>query len=187
MSKKIKGLIERELEGKFKDIEGCAVVSSRGLNGNKNNKLRQTLHGKGMKMLVVKNSLARRAASGSKIKGFETLLDGPSAVIYGNVETSAIARLLIDAKKDNETLELRGVFFDGQAYTGQKGVEEISKLPTREEALSILVGAILAPGGKLAAALKGPGGKIGGILKAIEEKSPAGGDAAAAPDAAPAA
>ena len=182
MSKKIKNLIERELEHKFKDIEGCAVVSSRGLDGNKNNKLRQTLHGKGMKMLVVKNSLARRAASGSKIKGFESLLSGPSAVVFGsNVEVSAIARLLVDAKKDNDKLELRGVFFDGQAYSGEKGVEEISKLPTREEALGLLVGAMLAPGGKLAAALKGPGGKIGGILKAIEEK--AGGDAASAPAA----
>ena len=43
MSKKIKNLIERELETKFKDIEGCAVVSSRGLDGNKNNKLRLAL------------------------------------------------------------------------------------------------------------------------------------------------
>ena len=182
MSKKIKNLIERELEGKFKDVEGCAVVSSRGLDGNKNNKLRRELHAKGMKMLVVKNSLARRAAAGSKLKGFETLLDGPSAVVFGDVEVSAIARLLVDARKADDKIELRGVFFDGQAYAGQKGVEEISKLPTREEALGLLVGAILGPGSKIAGALKGPGGKLGGILKTIEEKGKGaeGGDAPAA-------
>ena len=173
MSKTIKNLIERELEGKLKDVAGCAVVNSRGLDGIRNNNLRRKLSESGMKMLVVKNSLARRAVANSALKGFETLLDGPSAVVYGQkVEVSAIARLLVDARKDNEKLELRGVFFDGKAYTGQKGVEEISKLPSREEALAILVGAILAPGGKLAAAIKGPGSTLGGILKAIELKQP---------------
>jgi len=167
MSKKIKGLIERELEGKFKDIEGCAVVSSRGLNGNKNNKLRQTLHGKGMKMLVVKNSLARRAAAGSKIKGFEALLDGPSAVIYGNVETSAIARLLVDAKKDNETLELRGVFFDGEAYAGEAGTKKVSTFPTRDEAIGQVVGALLGPIQTIAAQLN-QGGTLAALVSAIE-------------------
>lgn len=167
MSKKIKGLIERELEGKFKDIEGCAVVSSRGLNGNKNNKLRQTLHGKGMTMLVVKNSLARRAASGSKIKGFEALLDGPSAVIYGNVETSAIARLLVDAKKDNDTLELKGVFFDGEAYVGEAGTKKVSTFPTRDEAIGQVVGALLGPIQTIAAQLN-QGGTVAALISAIE-------------------
>lgn len=175
MSKTIKNLIERELETKLKDVAGCAVVNSRGLDGNSNNKLRRKLSESGMKMLVVKNSLARRAVANSALKGFETLLDGPSAVVYGqNVEVSAVARLLVEARKENEKLELRGVFFDGKAYVGQKGAEEISKLPTREEALSQLVSAILGPGSKLAGALKGPGGKLGGILKAIEEKQNGG-------------
>lgn len=167
MSKKIKGFIERELESKFKDVEGCAVVSSRGLDGNKNNKLRQTLSTKGMKMLVVKNSLARRAAAGTKLKGFESLLDGPSAVIYGNVETSAIARLLVDAKKENETLELRGVFFDGEAYAGEKGVKQVSTFPTRDEAIGQVVGALLGPIQTIAAQLN-QGGTLAAIVSAIE-------------------
>lgn len=167
MSKKIKGLIERELEGKFQNIEGCAVVGSRGLDGNKNNKLRQTLHGKGMKMLVVKNSLARRAAASTKIKGFESLLDGPSAVIYGNVETSAIARLLIDAKKDNETLELRGVFFDGEAYAGEAGTKKVSTFPTRDEAIGQVIGALLGPIQTISAQLN-QGGTLAALVSAIE-------------------
>lgn len=167
MSKTIKNLIERELEGKFKDIEGVAVVGSRGLDGNKNNKLRHTLHGKGMKMLVVKNSLARRAAASTKIKGFEKLLDGPSAVIYGNVETSAIARLLMDAKKENDTLELKGVFFDGEAFAGEAGTKKVSTFPTRDEAIGQVVGAILGPIQTIAAQLN-QGGTIAAIVSAIE-------------------
>ncbi len=94
MSKTIKNLIERELEGKLKDVDGCAVVNSRGLDGIRNNNLRRKLSESGMKMLVVKNSLARRATANSPLKGFEELLDGPSALVYGmKVEVSAIARL----------------------------------------------------------------------------------------------
>lgn len=170
MSKKVKNLIEREIGNRLKDVEGCAVISPRGIDGIKNNNLRRKLREQGARMFVLKNTLARRATAKGKIAGFEKLLDGPSAIIYGNASIPAIARLLVEEKKTNEKLELKGVFFDGEAYVGEAGVKTASKLPTREEAIAQLVGAILGPGRKLAAALKGPGGKLGGILKTIEEK-----------------
>jgi large subunit ribosomal protein L10 len=181
MSKYVKNLITRELSNRFKDVDGVAVINPRGIDGNKNNKIRRRLHEKKLKMTVVKNSLARRAVSdGSKIKGFDKLLDGPSAVIFGPQSIATIARTLLDLKKEDDALELRGIFFDGEIYAEQKGVEKVSKLPTREEAIGQLVALILSPGRNLAAAIKGPGGKLGAILKAIEEKAGKGGDAVAA-------
>lgn len=171
MSKKIKGLIEKQLGGQFADVEGVAVVNPRGMNGNKNNALRKKLHEKGLKMLVVKNTLARRAGSTTKIKGFEALLDGPSAVIYGKGALPDVARLLLAEKKDNADLDLRGIFFDGEAYAGEDGVKTVSSFPTREEAIAGIVGALLGAGGGVVAALQGPGGSIGGILSSIEEKT----------------
>jgi large subunit ribosomal protein L10 len=171
MSKKVKSLIEKELNTKFSPLDGVAVISPKGIDGTKTNLLRRKLLEKGLKMTVVKNTLARRAAASTKLKGFEVLLDGPSAVIYGKASVATIARLLIDEKKADERIELRGVFFDGEVYAGQKGVEQVSKLPTREEAIALIVGAILGPGRKLVGAVKGPSGKIAGILKSIEEKA----------------
>ena len=168
MSKKIKNLIERELESKLKHVEGCAVLSSSGLNGIKNNNLRRKLSEKGMKMLVVKNSLARRATANSKLKGFESLLSGPSAIIFSDkAEVSSIARLLMDAKKDDEKLELRGVFFDGEAYEGEKGTRKVSTFPTRVEAIGQIVGALLGPIQTIAAQLD-QGGNIAALISAIE-------------------
>jgi large subunit ribosomal protein L10 len=182
MSKQVKSLITKELSERFKDLDGVGVINPRGINAIKNNQIRRRLHEKGLRMTVVKNTLARRATTASKLKGFEKLLDGPSAVIYGKAASiSAVARTLLDEKKADATIELRGMFFDGELYIGDKGVEQVSKLPTREEAIGNLVGLILGPGSKLAGALKGPGGKLGALLKAIEEK------AAAVPEAAPAA
>ncbi len=179
MSKTVKSLVIKELTHKFGDSDAVAVINPRGIDAIKNNNIRRKLHDKGVKMTVVKNTLAKKAVGDGKLKGFDALLDGPSAVIYGKASISEIARMLLDEKKLIENLELRGIFFDGEIYTGQKGVEEVSKLPTRQEAIGILVAAMLGPGKKLAGAIKGPGGKLAAVLKSIEEKAKERGDGAA--------
>jgi large subunit ribosomal protein L10 len=180
MSKKVKNLIEKDLNGRFKDLDGIAVINSRGIPASKNNQMRRRLREKGLRMTIVKNTLARRAADSTKIKGFDKLLDGPSAVIYGVGSISTMARFLLDEKKADETLELRGMFFDGEIYVGDDGVKAVSKLPTREEAIGLVVGLILSPGANIGGALKGPAGTLAGIVKAIEEKAKAAEGATAA-------
>ncbi|MGD0462457.1 MAG: 50S ribosomal protein L10 [Tepidisphaeraceae bacterium] len=187
MSKKVKNLIEKELTAKFSPLDGVAVISPKGIDGTKTNLLRRRLGAKGVKMTVVKNTLAKRAAGSTKLKGFEVLLDGPSAVVYGKTSIASIARMLVEAAKNDEKLELRGVFFDGELYRGAKGVEQVSKLPTREEAIASILAAILGPGRKLAGAVKGPGGKLAAILKTVEDKAKEKEPPAAAPAAAAAA
>ena len=178
MSKTIKSLIERELGSTFKNVESVAVISPQGLDGKKNNQLRKALHGKGIKMTVVKNSLARRAASTTKLKGFEAILNGPSAVLYGEkVEAAAIARLLVDEKKTNDKLELRGVFFDGEAYVGEAGVKQVSTFPTRQEAIADILGAIMGPARSLAASLN-QAGNVASLIQAVIDKKEKEGAAA---------
>jgi large subunit ribosomal protein L10 len=77
------------------------------------------------------------------------------------------------------------MFFDGEVYAGEKGVETVSKLPTREEAIGQVVALLLSPGKNLAGIFKGQASKIASLVKAIEEKAEkAGGGEAAAPEAA---
>jgi large subunit ribosomal protein L10 len=186
MSKKVKSLIERDLKRRLGDVDGVGVINPRGINAIKNNQIRRRLHDKGLRMTVVKNTLARRATSGSKIEGFDKLLDGPSAVVYGKASASAIARLLMDEKKLDDKLELRGVFFDGEVYAGAKGVEQVSKFPTREEAVGQIIAALLGPASSVVSALTGPGATIGALLSAIEERAEKSGNTGAA-EATPAA
>jgi large subunit ribosomal protein L10 len=189
MSKVVKGLVQKEIAKRLADIDGVAVINPRGIDAIKNNLIRRRLRAKGVRMTVVKNTLAKRAVGDGKLKGFDALLDGPSAVIYGEASIATIARLILDEKKNDDKIELRGVFFDGEIYVGDKGMEQVSKLPTREEAIGQVVALILAPGSKLAGTLKGQAGKVAALIKAIEEKAEkAGGaeapEAAAAPAAA---
>jgi large subunit ribosomal protein L10 len=181
MSKQVKNLITKELTDRLGKLDGVGVINPRGIGGIKSNQLRRRLREKGMTMTVVKNTLAKKSVEGKKLQGFDKLLDGPSAVIYGpSASISAVARTLLDEKKDNDTLELRGIFFDGEIYAGEDGGKKVSTLPTREEAIGNLVGLILGPGSRLACVLKSPGGQLGALLKAIGEKA-----GAAAPEAAP--
>ena len=186
MSKVVKGLVQKEIAKRLADIDGVAVINPRGIDAIKNNLIRRRLRAKGVRMTVVKNTLAKRAVGDGKLKGFDALLDGPSAVIYGDASIATIARLILDEKKNDDKIELRGVFFDGEIYVGDKGMEQVSKLPTREEAIGQVVALILAPGSKLAGTLKGQAGKVAALIKAIEEKAEKAGGAAA-PEAAAAA
>ncbi|MCS7034348.1 MAG: 50S ribosomal protein L10 [Phycisphaerae bacterium] len=170
MSRRVKSLLEREISNRLKDVDAVAVISPRGIDGVRSNQLRRKLREQGVRMLVVRNTLARRATVNPRLRGFEKLLEGPSALLYGRASIPSIARLLIEEKKNNEKLELRGVFFDGEVYAGEEGVKAASKLPTREEAIAQLVSAMLGPGRALAGAIRGPGGKIAGVLKTIEQR-----------------
>ena len=171
MSKKVKNLIEKQIDNDLAGVEGLAVINPRGINASKNNLIRRRLRTHGLTMRVVKNTLAKRAGDRSKVKGFDKLLDGPSAIIFGKASISTIARALLDEKKKDETLELRGMFFDGEVYIGDKGVEQVSKLPTREEAIGNVLAAILGPGAKLGGLLKGQAGKVAALVKAVEERA----------------
>jgi len=191
MSKKVKSLIEKDISLRLDGVEAVGVLNPRGIGAIANNQMRRRFREKKLRMTVVKNTMAARATASTKLKGFESLLDGPSAIVYGKgvaIATIAKAMLeekkILDEKKGKFPLELRGAFFDGEVYVGEKGMEKASKLPTREEAIASVVAALMGPGRKLAAALKGPGIKLGGILKSIEEKA---GAAAPAAEAAPAA
>jgi large subunit ribosomal protein L10 len=159
------------------------VINPRGIDAIKNNLIRRRLREKGLRMTVVKNTLAKRAVGDGPLKGFDRLLDGPCAVIYGEASISTIARLLIEEKKSDDKIELRGMFFDGEVYVGHEGVEQVSKMPTREEAIGQIVALALSPGKNLAGIFKSQAGKVAALIKAIEEKAEKGSEAAPADEA----
>lgn len=176
MSKRIKALMQNEYHDEFTGIDSVAVVNPRGIPANATNKLRGQLSKAGVKMRVVKNTLARRASNDTSLSGFDALLDGPSALVYPidpNVAISAVARALVEAKKEIKDLEFRGVFFDGTIYEGDAGMTQVSKLPTREEAIGTVVTLALSPARNLVGAIAAPGSNIAGILKTLEDKGDA--------------
>jgi large subunit ribosomal protein L10 len=170
MSKRVKDTIVRDYKGRIGDAQEGMLISVRGVKGIPGTRLRKNLASKKIKITVLRNALAKKTFTGTALEPLTRLMTGPSALAYGGQSVVEVAREIVKAIATMPELELKGAILDGQLFEGKKGVEELSKFPTREEALSQAVTLILGPGRKLMAQVKGPGAGVAGIIKAIEMK-----------------
>ncbi|MDO5552688.1 MAG: 50S ribosomal protein L10 [Planctomycetia bacterium] len=178
MSKYVKNIIVEHLKKKLTGIDNALVVNVIGMEVNSSNKLRRDLVAKGIHLMVVKNSLAARAFVGTELN---TLIpdsaQGSYAVCWGASDIVSLAKELVKVSKDKAfaKLELRGGIMDGEAFASDK-VEDISKWPTREEQISILLGQIVGVGSKLSSQLLSGGANLASQIKQLADKE---GDAVA--------
>lgn len=170
MSRPIKEMIVSEYAERFNDTEAALVIDIRGITAIDNNNLRLDLAKQDIHITVVKNSLARKAFSGTKLERLGEILEGPSALAYGGESVVNVARSLVEWTRKIAKLDLKGAILDGELFEGAEGVRRLSSFPTREEAQARIVTLILAPAGKVVGAALAPGGRILGIIKTIEEK-----------------
>ncbi len=170
MSKTVKSLIENDYSAKLGDTSDAMVISIRGMKGIAATKLRRALATKKIKVVVMRNALARKKFKGTGLEGLGALLTGPSALAFGGASVVEVAREIVERLKDFPGLELKGAILDGTLFEGDKGVKELSKYPTKAEAIGQVVTLMVSPGSKLVSQLKGPGSNIAGLIAAIEAK-----------------
>ncbi|MEM8834909.1 MAG: 50S ribosomal protein L10 [Planctomycetota bacterium] len=170
MSKPVKNLMIRDYQSKLEGFDSALLISIRGIEANDNNRLRLGLQEKGISVTIIRNNLAKHAFADSGLSALEPILEGPSALAYGAESVVDVARELVKWAKELENLELKGAVLDGELFEGEAGVERVSKLPTREEALAQSVTLILSPAKNLVGAAVGPGRTLLAVVKAVEEK-----------------
>jgi ribosomal protein L10 len=172
MSKFLKDLLTKDLASRLSEVEDCVVANVVGMNAESTAQLRKRLRQKKIRLMVVKNSLARRATSGSGLAAAFSELKGSSAVLWGAEDFVSLVKEIVELDKDKsafEKFETRGGVMGGEKLSPAQ-VKEISTWPSREEQLSLLVGQILGPGAQLAAQLIGPGGALASQVKQLSEK-----------------
>lgn len=170
MSKYLKQLVTDEIRGRLTGVQDALLVNLIGLDTDKTYALRRTLRGKDIHVLVVKNSLARRATEGTSLAPAFEGAEGTLAVCWGSTDFVQLAKEITEIAKDPqfEKFELRGGVMDREKLTPER-VKDISKWPSRSEQLSILLGQILAPGAQLLSQLKSPGGALASQIKKKSE------------------
>jgi ribosomal protein L10 len=183
MSKYVKDLVTSHLKGRWDGVQDLLLVNIAGLDANRNAALRRELRGKNIQLMVIKNSLARRATEGTALAPAFEGATGTLAAIWGASDIVALAKEVarVAADKQYAKFEARGGVMDGAALS-PKEVEQVSKWPSREEQLSILLGQILSPGAMLSSQLTSLGGALASQVKELIERQ--GGDAGEAGDAA---
>jgi large subunit ribosomal protein L10 len=166
MSKFVKDLITKDLRNRLEGVDDALLVDVIGLENNKNVALRQRLRKQNIHLLVVKNSLARRATEGTRLASAFESATGTMALIWGGEDIISLAKEVVKIAEDKEFEKFlpKGGVIDGQPLAADQ-VKAVSKWPTRQEQLSILVGQILSPGARLSAQLLGPGAKLGSQIK----------------------
>jgi large subunit ribosomal protein L10 len=167
MSKQVKDLMAQDFARRLEGVTEALVVNVIGLDSNTTMTLRKTLREKNIHLLVVKKSLAQRATQGTPLAAALHDCEGSLALLWGSADIVSLAKEAVKLHDDTKVFgkfEGRGGVLDGQRLTFER-VKQISKWPSREEQLSLLVGQILGPGGALAAALLGPGGALASQVK----------------------
>ena len=172
MSKYVKDLVTRDIKRRLDGVEDAVLVSYVGLDANSTNDLRGELAEKDINLYVVKNSLARRATEGTSLAPAFEGVGGQVALCWGGEDIVSLVKELVRLDKDDEKYE--AFTADSGVMDGEKldadGLKAVSKWPSRQEQLSILVGQILGPGATLSAAILGPGKMLNSQIKQIADK-----------------
>ena len=140
----LKKPIVEEIAASVKDAQSVVLVDYRGLTVEQDTELRKQLREAGITYKVYKNTMMNFAFKGTDYESLTPYLEGPSAVAISTEDATAPARILCKFAKTANALEVKGGVVEGVAYDA-KGIENISKIPSREELLGKLLGSIQSP------------------------------------------
>ena len=171
MSKYVKDLVTRDIRNQLTGVSDAVLVSCVGMDANTTNELRGQLDKKNIKMMVVKNSLARRAAEGTSLAPAFEGLRGQIGVCWGSTDFVSLVKEVVSLDKDvtkYKAFIAAGGVMDGERLDAD-GLKAVSKWPSREEQISMLVGQILGPGSRISGALLGPGRTLNSQIKSKGE------------------
>lgn len=171
MSKYVKDLVSQQIAKSVNGIDDALLVDVIGMSANLANVLRGELEKKGVRLLVVKSSLANRAFKGTRLETLFDGVEGSAAVCWGSEDIVTLSKVVVELAKDKRFADVfvpKAGVMDGEHLDAAQ-VAEVSKWPSRVEQLSMLVGQILGPGANLAAALLGPGSTVAGQIASIAD------------------
>jgi large subunit ribosomal protein L10 len=168
-----------DLTARLKASSTAVLADYRGMTVGQMRDLRTKLRGGGIEMVVVKNTLARRAAKAAGYEPLSAELVGPIAMLFAVEDVSAPARILNDYIKANRKMVIKAGLLEGQLIKAD-AVTELADLPSREVLLSRLLGAMQAPLGNLASVLQAPITKFARTLDAVRSQKESQSPAAAA-------
>jgi ribosomal protein L10 len=167
MSKFVKDIVSKEIAKQLEGVNDALLVNVIGLDSNKTVVLRRQLREKNIHLLVVKNSMAKRATEGTPLAAAFDGVEGTNAIVWGSEDIVSLAKEVarLDQDRDEfEAFKATGGVMDGERLSPER-VKDVSKWPSRAEQLSMLVGQILSPGANLSGALLGPGAALASQLQ----------------------
>ena len=144
----------------------AVVAEYRGLTVEQMTKLRAEARRKGVYVRVVKNTLARKAIEGTDFECMKDKLTGPLVLAFSQEDPGAAARVIKDFAKANDKLVVRMAAISGQVLAASD-LDRIANLPTKQQAIAMLMGVMRAPVEKFVRTLAAPHAKLVRTVDAV--------------------
>jgi len=161
--------VNKIIQDNLKDIPGLFIIDYSGVAAADMNVLRESLRKTKSKMLVVKNSIIRRAFHGTDKEGINSLIEGPCSIVFTKDDPAASAKILYDFRKGHESLKFKvGLLKD--KVLDAKEIEVLAKLPSRNVLIAKAVGGMKAPLSSFVYVLSGNLRKLLYILDEVKKK-----------------
>ena len=142
----------KELAEKMKEAKLILLTDYRGIGVVDDTDLRRDLRNVNATCSVIKNNITRRALKECGIEGLDEELVGRTAVIMSNEDYLGESKTSYNLTKTHDFYKIKGGVVDGKVMTADE-IITLAKLPSREDLLSMLAGALLANISKVAVAL----------------------------------
>ena len=160
--------IKEDLDG----VSAVWVVDYCGLTVKDIQALRVAIRESGASMKVYKNTLMHIALDEAGLPTLDDILEGPSAFVFCGDDVAAAAKAVKTFAKTNQNLEIKGGLMEGEQVSAAQ-VEAIASLPSREELLAQIAGAISGVARGLAVALNGVPSGLAQVTKAVADQKEA--------------
>lgn len=144
LTKAAKNEVVEHYSGVFKANPSVVFVEYKGLTVKEIQELRSNLKGADSELKVVKNTLLKIAAKDTKIEQITDLLSGPTAIAVCESDPAAVAKIFVKSVKDHPLLKIKGGVVEGNVV-GADEITALSKLPSRPEMISQLLGILSSP------------------------------------------
>lgn len=146
----------------------AVAAEYRGLSVGDMTALRVQARNNGVYLRVVKNTLARRAVKDTEFECMTEGLTGPLVLAFSQEDPGAAARVIKDFSKENDRLKVTLVAVGGQMLDASE-LDTLAKMPTYDQAISMLMSVMQAPVQKLAQTLNEVPGKLVRTIAAIRD------------------
>src|SRR5690242_16596164 len=158
-----------KLSSDLKSVSNLVVATYSKLTVSQDYELRKALRGAGAKYRVVKNTLAERAAKGTKVEDALKNLSGVTSIAYTSGDPVALAKALSKYAKDNPEFTFKAGVVEGRVVS-IKEIESLATMPSKEEIYSKLLFLMSAPAQRLVTAMNAVGRDLAIVINQGVEK-----------------
>ena len=158
-----------KLSGELQKVSSLIVATYNKLTVSQDFELRKALRSSGAKYKVIKNTLAERAAKGTKVEPALKDLAGVTSIAYTEGDPVALAKVLAKYAKDNPEFSFKTGVVEGRAVS-VKEIEALATMPAKEEIYSKLLFLINAPAQRLVTVMNAVGKDLAVVINQGVEK-----------------